>query len=92
MARGDAWCAAPFWTAMDVPRLGAVPGRRGGGVVVRGGALIARPPRPLAEPLGGGGLLLGGGVPLPPLGLGGPPGGVLLSLLPRCVVAVFLAR
>ena len=76
---------------MEVPRLGAVPGRRGGEVVVRGGALIARPPRPLAEPLGGGGLL-GGGVPLPPLGLGGPPGGVLLSLLPSCVVAVFLAR
>ena len=78
---------------MEVPRLGAVPGRRGGGVVVRGGALIARPPRPLLadEPLGDGGLL-GGGVPLPPLGLGGPPGGVLLSLLPSCVVAAFLAR
>ena len=78
---------------MDVPRLGAALGRRGGGVVVRGGTLIARPPRPLADgPLAGGGLLGGGGVPLPPLGLGGPPGGVLLSLLPSCVVAVFLAR
>ena len=77
---------------MEVPRLGAVPERRGGGVVVRGGALIARPPRPLAdEPLAGGGLL-GGGVLLPLPGLGGPPGGVLLSLLPSCVAAVFLAR
>lgn len=79
---------------MEVPRLGAVLGRCGGGVVVRGGALIARPPRPLADdgPLGADGLLGGGGVPLPPLGLGGPPGGVLLSLLLSCVVAAFLAR
>ena len=76
---------------MDVPRLGDALERCSGGVVVRGGTLIARPPRPLAEPLGGGGLL-GGGVPLPPLGLGGPPGGVLLSLLPSCVAAVFLVR
>lgn len=77
---------------MDVPWLGVVLERCGGGVVVRGGVLIARPPRPLADgPLGDGGLL-GGGVPLPPLGLGGPPGGVLLSLLPSCVAAVFLAR
>lgn len=78
---------------MDVPRLGAVLGRRGGEVVVRGGALIAKPPRLLLADgsLGGGVLLGGGGVPLP-LGLGGPPGGVLLSLLPSCVAAVFLAR
>lgn len=77
---------------MEVPRLGDALERCGGGVVVRGGALIARPPRPLADgPLGDGGLL-GGGVLLPPLGLGGPPGGVLLSLLPSCVAAVFLAR
>ena len=60
---------------------------------MRGGALIARLPRPLADDglLGADGLLGGGGVPLPPLGLGGPPGGVLLSLLPSCVAA-FLAR
>ena len=78
---------------MEVPRLGAALGRRGGGVVVRGGALIARPPRSLADGLlRADELLGGGGVPLPPLGLGGPPGGVLLSLLPSCVVAVFLAR
>ena len=78
---------------MDVPWLGVVLERCGGGVVVRGGALIARPPRPLADGLlGADELLGGGGVPLPPLGLGGPPGGVLLSLLPSCVVAVFLAR
>ena len=78
---------------MEVPRLGAVPGRRGGGVVVSGGALIARPPRSLLAdgPLAGGGLL-GGGVLLPLPGLGGPPGGLLLSLLPSCVVAAFLAR
>ena len=76
---------------MDVPRLDVVLERCGGEVVVRGGALIARPPRPLAEPLGGGGLL-GGGVLLPLPGLGGPPGGLLLSLLPSCVVAAFLAR
>lgn len=77
---------------MDVPRLGDTLERCGGGVV-RGGALIARPPRPLLADglLAGGGLLGGGGVPLPP-GLGGPLGGVLLSLLPSCVVAVFLAR
>ena len=86
MDRG-ADCEVSLWTAMDVPRLGAALGRRGGGVVVRGGTLIARPPRPLLadEPLGG-------GVPLPPLGLGGPPGGVLLSLLPSCAAAAFLAR
>lgn len=79
---------------MEVPRLGAVPGRRGGGVVVRGGAPIARPPRPLLADglLRADELLGGGGVPLPPLGLGGPPGGVLLSLLPSCVAAAFLAR
>ena len=79
---------------MDVPRLGDALERCGGEVVVvRGGALIARPPRPLADgPLGADGLLGGGGVLLPPLGLGGPPGGVLLSLLPSCVVAAFLAR
>lgn len=77
---------------MEVLRLGDTLERCGGGVVVCGGLLIARPPRPLAdEPLGDGGLL-GGGVPLPPLGLGGPLGGVLLSLLPSCVAAVFLAR
>ena len=78
---------------MDVPRLGDALERCGGEVVVvRGGALIARPPRPLADgPLGADGLLGGGGVPLP-LGLGGPPGGVLLSLLPSCVAAAFLAR
>lgn len=78
---------------MDVPRLGAVLGRRGSGVMVRGGVLSARPPRPLADgPLGADGLLGGGGVPLPPLGLGGSPGGVLLSLLPSCAAAAFLAR
>ena len=76
---------------MEVPRLGDALERCGGGVVVRGGVLIARPPRPLADgPLGADGLLGGGGVPLP-LGLGGTPGGVLLSLLPSCVAA-FLAR
>ena len=78
---------------MEVPRLGDALERCGGGVVVRGGALIARPPRPLADGLlEADGLLGGGGVPLPPLGLGGPPGGVLLSLLPSCVAVVFLAR
>ena len=78
---------------MDVPRLGAVLGWYGGGVVMRGGALIARPPRPLLAdgPLGADGLLGGGSVPLP-LGLGGPPGGVLLSLLSSCAAAAFLAR
>ena len=78
---------------MDVPRLGDALERCGGGVVVRGGVLIAKPPRPLADgPLGADGLLGGGGVLLPPLGLGGPPGGVLPSLPPSCVAAVFLAR
>lgn len=78
---------------MEVPRLNDVLERCGGGVVVRGGALIARPSRSLLADglLGGGGLLDREGVLLP-FRLGGPSGGVLLSLLPSCVAATFLAR